>query len=623
MSSSYSGKILHVDLERSTNWIEEIDERNYRRFLGGSALGVYILLRDLKAGIDPLGPDNILVITTSIINGLPLSGANRYNIATKSPLTGGYGEGQAGGYWGPELKRCGFDGLVIHGQSPDPVYIFVRNQVCEIRDAKKYWGLLSGEVQDGLEEEIGDNRIAILQTGVSGENRVRFAALVNQLRHFHGRSGLGAVMGSKNLKAIVVSGKESPKPADSISAKAIQKWFTDNYNREEDGLHINGTAGFVSIADQEGILPTRNFQNGSFDDAMAITGETISKAILRGRGTCYACTVACKREIEIPDRGVECKYGGMEYETIAAIGSLCGVGDLNAVAEASQWLNRYVLDSMSTGVVIAFAMECFENGIITQADTDGIRLNWGNSDGMIQMIHKIARREGIGNILAEGVKRAANQLGHGAEKYAMHVKGQELPLHEPRGKVGVGLQYAISSTGAEHMEAIHDPDMELFGLHPHKLRELGLLEPVDRMDLSAKKIHAFTVAQRVRGLDCSVGMCDFIAVPMGILKVSKMREYINAATGWDLSDFELMRVGERAKTLARLFNIREGFTTADDTLPRRMFEPLGNGKLKGHMIDQGEFEKAIKLYYQAMGWDEDGIPTAGKLAELGISDVVG
>jgi aldehyde:ferredoxin oxidoreductase len=618
MSNSYHGKILHVDLSSNHQWVEELGESLYRKYLGGSALGAYLLLRDLKPGIDPLGPENNLVVMTSVINGLPLSGANRYSVLAKSPLTNGFGESEAGGYWGPELKRAGFDGVVVHGKAEKPVYLYIHDGQCDIRDASHYWGKLSDEVQEGLEAELGDKKICVLQTGVGGENGVLYAAICNQLRHFHGRSGLGAVMGSKNLKAIAVRGKQRLSPADRAAANAVVKHFSEVYDQETDGLHRNGTAGGITDLDRDGILPTRNFRDGSFEHAKAITGATMSKEILVERGTCFACTVACKREVEAPERDVQSKFGGMEYEIIGALGSLCGVGDLRAVAEASQWVNRYVIDGISTGVAIAFAMECFENGLITLEDTGGIDLTWGNADGMIQMIHKIARREGLGDLLADGVQRAAEKIGPASRKFAMHVKGQELPMHEPRGKKAVGLQYAISPTGADHMEADHDPTYEDFGRVDKGFGSLGLLEPVDRFDLGPKKVRAFFYAQQAWSLYNSIGMCDFVGMPINPLKLENLRDYINAATGWNTTVFELLKVGERSNNLARIFNLREGFTAADDTLPDRLFEPLQNGKLAGQGLDREEFFTALKLYYQMAGWDGEGAPTPGKLAELDL-----
>jgi aldehyde:ferredoxin oxidoreductase len=323
--------------------------------------------------------------------------------------------------------------------------------------------------------------------------------------------------------------------------------------------------------------------------------------------------------VEVAERSVLPKYGGMEYETIAANGSLCGVSDLKAIAEASQWINRYVLDSISTGVTIAFAMECFENGILTKNDADGIDLTWGNADALIQMIHKIARREGIGDLLADGVKVAAARLGHGAESYALHVKGQELAMHDPRGKVGLGIAYAVSPTGADHMQAPHDPYYETWSMADHEFTCLGLLEPVDRMDIGPKKVRAFYYMQTVFWLFNSIGMCDLVGVPIGMLKLEKLQDFINAVTGWNMSIFEMMKVGERANTMARIFNIRVGFTAAEDNLPDRMFEPIRNGRSAGKTLKRDEMAKALELYYAMCGWDRQGVPTPAKLAELDLS----
>jgi len=618
MPSSYNGKILHVDLTERRWWSEELEELIYRKYLGGSALSSYFMLRDIKPGIDPLGPDNLLMFMTSVINGLPLSGANRYSAAGKSPLTGGFGEAEAGGYWGPELKRTGFDGIIVHGRADKPVYLVVHDNECEFRDASKYWGQLSGEVQDGLQDELGDNRIRVLQTGVAGENKVLYAAIVNELRHYHGRAGLGAVMGSKNLKAIVTRGKERVGPDNRDGALGVAQWFRDHYDKESDGMHLHGTAGGIMGLDADGILPTRNFRDGSFEHAKAIAGTTMSDTILVNRGTCFSCLVACKREVEVPERGVIPKYGGMEYEIIGALGSVCGVGDMGAVAEASQWVNRYVMDGISAGMSIAFAMECYENGLITKDDTDGVELTWGNGDAVIEMIHKIGRREGFGDVLADGAMRAAQKIGKGSERFAIHVKGQEFPMHEPRGKRSLTLAYSVSPTGADHMEAAHDPAWEGLGVVDSGLSEIGLLEPVDRLEMGPRKAKAFFVSQTSYGVYNSVGMCDFVGMPIGALKMQQLANYINAATGWDMTMYELMKVGEKANTMARLFNNREGFTRADDNLPQRMFEPLQNGKLKGVSVDRKEFEEMLTIYYNIAGWDDQGAPTYAKLAELDL-----
>ncbi len=623
MAAGITGRLLHVDLTTRQTRVEEVPEILLRKYLGGGALACHVLLRDMPAGVDPFGPDNVLVLMTSVLNGLSLSGTNRYTAAAKSPLTGGYGESEAGGWWGPELRAAGWDGVVIRGQADSPVYLWIKDGQVEFRDARPYWGQLSGDVQDGIEQELGDKRVRVLQTGVAGERLVRFAAIVNQLKHFHGRGGLGAVMGAKRLKAIAVRGSKPPVAADKDAAKRALVWFREHYDRAKDRFHQLGSASGVLALEATGILPTRNFRDGSFEHARAISGQRMAETILVNRGTCYACAVACKREVEVPADGVTPKYGGPEYETLAASGSLCGIGDLNALARVNQLYAQYVLDSISTGVVIAFAMECYEHGIITTQDTGGIELQWGNADALEKMVHLIGRREGIGELLGEGVKRAAAKLGRGAERFALHVKGQELPMHDPRGKKGLSLAYAISPTGADHMEAPHDPLYAGFHPHGHPMGPLGLIEPLDPLVLDAKKVHAFFETQKVWSSYNSVGMCDFVGAPLNSLELEPLVAYINAVTGWNMSLYELMKVGERNNTLARVFNNREGFTPADDTLPQRLHEGIGNGPLKGERVDPDQFLAARRVYYQMAGWDPDtGKPTVAKLAELGLEAAV-
>ncbi len=622
MAAGITAKLLHIDLTARQTRVEEVPENVLRRHLGGGAMAAWLLLRELEPGVDPLGPDNVLVFTTSVINGLSLSGTNRYTAAAKSPLTGGYGESEAGGWWGPELRAAGWDGVVVHGKADKPTYVWIKDDRVEFRDAAAYWGQLSGEVQDGLEAELGDRRIRVLQCGVSGERGVRFAAIVNQLKHFHGRSGLGAVMGSKNLKAIVVRGSKPPAAADKDQAKQKLVWFKDHYDRSKDRFHQLGSSAGVLALEASGILPTRNFRDGSFEGARDISGQKMRDTILVNRGTCYACAVACKREVEVKELGVTPKYGGPEYETLAATGSLCGINDLNALALINQLYAQYVLDSISTGASIAFAMECYEQKIIDKTTTGGLDLTWGNVDDTITLIHQIGRREGFGRLLGEGVKRAAAQLGKGAEKFAMHVKGQELPMHDPRGKKGLALAYALSPTGADHMEAPHDPLYAGFHTQGHPMGVLGLIEPLDPLDLDARKVRAFFETQKVWSFYNSVGMCDFVGAPLNVLELTPLIDYINGVTGWNMSLYEAMKVGERANTLARVFNDREGFTPADDVLPDRLHEGIGNGALKGSKVERDLFVAARRTYYEMAGWDaETGRPTASKLAELGLTDV--
>jgi len=621
LNGAINGKMLNVRLNSGTVEVEQIPEDTYRKYLGGYGIGSRLMFDRIPKGADPLGPDNVLVFTTSVINGLSLSGTNRYTAAAKSPLTGGYGESEAGGWWGPELRAAGWDGVVVHGASPTPVWLWIKDDKVEFRDATRYWGKLTGEVQDGIEAELGDRRVRTLQCGVAGERGVRFAAIVNQLKHFHGRGGLGAVMGSKKLKAIVVRGSKPPAAADKDGAKKQLVFFKDHYDRATDRFHQLGSSSGVLALEASGILPTRNFRDGSFEGAKDISGQKMRDTILVNRGTCYACAVACKREVEVKELGVTPKYGGPEYETLAASGSLLGVRDLNKLALINQLHAQYVVDSISCGAVIAFAMECYEHGLITKEMAGGLDLSWGNADAVIELIHQIGKREGfLGKLLGEGARRAARELGKGAERFALHVKGQELPMHDPRGKKGLSLAYAISPTGADHMEAPHDPLYA--GFHPqgHPLGVLGLIEPLDPLTLDARKVRAFYVTQQVWSAYNSVGMCDFVGAPLNAMQLQPMIDYVNAVTGWNMSLYELMKVGERNNTLARMFNVREGFTPEDDVLPQRLHEGIGNGSLKGEKVDPDEFFAARRTYYEMAGWDpHTGRPTAAKLAELGIS----
>ncbi len=614
----YHGKILRVDLTNARISVEEPSDAVYRRYLGGGGLASYFLLRELAPGVEPLSPDNILIFMTSVIGAGQLSGTNRFSAVAKSPLTDGYGESEAGGYWGPELKATGYDGIILTGKAEKPVYLYIDSDGAELRDAAHLWGRDSAEVQEKVIEDVGDKRVRVLQTGIAGENLVKFAAIVNECRHFNGRSGMGAVMGSKNLKAVACLGGRRMKPTNMALSKQIFGWFRDTYDQSKDIFHDLGSTRGVLALDAGGILPTENFRQGSFEQAEDISGQKMAATILTKRGTCYACSIACKREVTVEELGVDPVYGGPEYETLSSHGSLLRIGDLKQVALAAQMVNQYVLDSISCGAVIAFAMECYEKGLITTEDTGGIELTWGNHEAAQAMIKMIAYREGIGDLLAEGVMRAAEKIGNGAEAFALHVKGQELPMHEPRGKKGLALAYATSPTGADHMEAPHDPLYSAFNPNTVFLPELGVIEPENPLDLNERKAKVFYRVQRVWSMYNTVGMCDFAAVPLNHISLTKLVEQVRAVTGWDVSLWELLKAGERADAMARIFNVREGFTPEDDKLPDRLFDPMP-GPLKGERIDPEDFRKAKDAYYDMAGWDhQTGMPTRARLMDLDL-----
>jgi aldehyde:ferredoxin oxidoreductase len=619
MQGAFNGKFLRVNLTEGTTSVEEVPELTYRMYFGGATMAAYLLAKELKPGVDPLGPDNLLVFTTCPTNAAPISGTNRFSAAAKSPLSGGYGEAEAGGWWGPELKLAGFDAVIVSGASPRPVYLWVCDGQAELRDASPLWGKVSGEVEDLVKAQT-EKRARVLQCGIAGENGVRFANIVNELKHFNGRCGLGAVMGSKRLKAIAARGHGKLEAKDPEGMAQLTKWFRETYDRNADMLHKFGTARGIPMLQNDAILPTHNFQRGQFEQYKEISGQYMAETILEDEGTCFACAVACKREVAVPELGVTPRYGGPEYETVAAGGSLCGVGDIKAIAKFNQLCGEYVMDTISAGATIAFAMECTEAGILGRADTDGIDLRFGNADAVIAMAEKIAKREGFGAVLAQGVKRAAQQIGKGAERFALHVKGQELPMHEPRGKQSLSLAYTMAPGGADHVRAPHDPAYE--GFNPkggHPLDALGLPEPVNRLDLGPHKVRAFYYCSNWWLLCSTTGVCTLAAAPIDILGVTQVTNLVRALTGWDTSLWELMKAAERGKALARVVNCREGFTPKDEVLPARMHEAFTSGPLQGVRVDPEAFARAKRLYYQMEGWDpETGWPTFAKLSELGI-----
>ncbi len=617
-----TGKILRVNLTNGAIETETLTEEFYRLYPGGKALAGYILLNELPPHTDPFSPENVLVIANGLLTGAPVSTATRYIVSARSPLTGGYGESEAGGFWGPELKMAGWEAIVVKGKAPKPVYLWVNGDQAEIRPAEHLWGQMTADVQEDIRLELGDDKIRVLQTGIAGENRVRFAGLTNDLRHFNGRNGLGAVMGSKNLRAMAVRGTQryqslayDAKTLMSIGGK-LAKSVKENPLSWD--LQQRGTPGLVEPLNTGGILPTRNFRQGAFEKMEDVKWEAYEKQILTARRSCYACAVRCKREVAV--YGQPSPYGGPEYETVGAFGPNCGVNDLQAIARAGELCNAYMLDSISCGGTIAFAMECFEHGLIGLDDTGGIDLRFGNAEAMLRMIELIARREGIGNLLAEGSKRAAEKIGGDAHFFAMQVKGQELAMHEPRGKYNVGMGYAISEIGADHLVVAHDsafanPDSIQF----KSARGLGIEKALPPRSLGDEKMELFYILEKWGSLEKVVGYCFFGPAPRSFIPVEDVLASINAATGWTLSMQDALRIGERATNMARIFNLREGFSRKDDTLPERLFQGLENGALQGNALPRDEFEASLTSLYRIKGWHpESGVPTRERLEGLSL-----
>jgi aldehyde:ferredoxin oxidoreductase len=625
MPYGYHNRILRVDLGSGEIEYEQPGEQFYRKYVGGSALGVYHLLGEVPARVDPLGPENVLVLALSVLTGAPISGQSRVTATAKSPLTNAVGDSQGGGFWPAELKSAGFDAIVVQGQSSDPVYLWVHGGEAELRDASHLWGRVTGDAESAIRDELGDSKIEVLQCGPAGENGVRFANLISMCSRANGRTGMGAVMGAKRLKAVAVRGGQGIEIADPESLQELARWGVANLATSGvSGTGKYGTAETVAAQQAVGGLPTSNFSSGVFEGWEAISGETMYDTILKERHTCYACAVRCKRVVEIKDGPfqVDPRYGGPEYETLAALGSYCGVDDLGAVAKANQICNAYGVDTISCGATIAWAMECFEAGLISTRDTGGLELKIGNAASMVRMAEMIATREGFGDILAEGSERAAQTIGRGTEEMLVTVKGLELPAHMPRVKRSLALIYAVNPFGADHQSHEHDPSYEPpdFDDHKDRLSELDLKEPQAPQSLGPEKVRYAMYTQHTYSALDTFNACQFVYGPAWQLYgPSQLIDIIRAVTGWNYSLFELQKLGERRLNLLRAFNAREGLSRKDDVLPKKLFEGLEGGPTDGWKLECHQLEEALDTYYAMCGWEVDtGNPARWKLEELGL-----
>ena len=645
----WQGRILHVHLDSGKLEIEEPPEDFYRFYMGGSAMALHYVLKNTPAHADPLGPENTLALAVGVVTGSAISGQSRVTAVAKSPLSGAIGDSQSGGFWPAELKFSGFDGIVIYGQSPTPVYLWLHEDpgsggpVAELRDASHLWGKITGEVEATLKEELGDPKIEVLQCGPAGEKCVRFAAMISMSNRANGRTGMGAVMGSKKLKAIVVRGNKRPDIADPAALKDLARWGAKNFPESDVfGLGKFGTAEVLMPQDKAGGLPTYNWASGVFDRAEAISGEEMYDTILRGaaegkqdrkgRDTCYACTVRCKRVVDNPDGSlaVDHVYGGPEYETLSTFGSYCGVDDLKAIAYANQICNQYGLDTISCGATIAWAFDCFEQGLLTAQDLEGlegeeVELRFGNAQAMVRLTDMIAKREGFGDILANGSARAAEHIGRGTEDLVVATKKQEMPAHMPQVKRSLGLIYAVNPFGADHQSSEHDGayegDFEWYG---DRLAILGLTEQQEKYSLTAEKVRYALITEHLYSCLDSVSVCQFVFGPAWHLYgPDQLVALVRSVTGWDVTIEELLQVGERRLNMLRAFNAREGLTREDDKLPKKIYQALKGGPSDGFKFSEQELETAKDTYYDLAGWDpHTGNPTPQKLNELGLSWVM-
>jgi aldehyde:ferredoxin oxidoreductase len=635
MPHGYTGKILRVDLSSGTLTTEAPGDDFYRKYMGGSAMNLHYLLTEMPRGVDPFSPENILALSVGVATGTAVSGQSRMTATAKSPLTGAIGDSQCGGFWPAKLKFAGFDAVIIKGKSAKPIYLWISGGKAELRDASHLWGKVTGEVEAGIKSELGDDKIEILQIGPAGEKLVRFAAIINMCNRANGRTGMGAVMGSKNLKAIAVQGDYKPQVVDKDAFNEVNRWGASNFAESNvAGLGKYGTAGVTAVQQEMGGLPTFNFTSGVFDGYEAIDGVTLYNEALagckegkqdsKGRDTCYGCIIRCKRVVDISEGtyAVNPVYGGPEYETIAACGSYCGVDNLAAICKANEICNKYGIDTISCGATIAWAMEAFEAGVLKTADTGGMEIKFGDADMMVKLAQMIGERDGFGDVLAEGSEKATQKLGRGAE-FLITAKGQEAPAHMPQVKRSLALIYAVNPFGADHMSSDHDLgyDEGAFPVFKDRYEFLGLKTPQPAQSLGPQKVEFARKTQQMVSLMDSLSLCQFVWGPSWQLYgPDKLVPLIKAVTGWDVTMEELLEVGERRINMMRAFNAREGTDRKRDTLTEKFFSKgLKGGPTDGWKIDKTEFENALVEYYRQCGWDEStGIPKRETLDRLGL-----
>ena len=607
--NGWMGKILRVDLSNSSFAVEDLDPDMAKDYVGGRGLAEKYLVDEVDPTVDPLSEDNKLIFATGPLTGTGLIASSRYMVVTKSPLNNCIACSNSGGYFGPEIKYAGYDMIILEGKAPEPVYLMIKDDVIEFKSAADLWGKQTDETEDLIRAEIGSQwkgrEFRIASIGPAGEKLCRVACIINDKSRAAGRSGVGAVMGAKNLKAIAVMGtKGIPVPdrnkfRDIIKA-SIAKNRSDVAKVTAQALPIFGTSVLVNIINESGILCTNNFQSGVFPDAMKISGENIRDTILKRNKGCFACPMACGRSTVIKDKKYEGEGEGPEYETVALMGASCGINDLAPVTKANYLCNQLGMDTIDVGNIVACLMELFEKGYLPEKDI-GFKANFGNGEALVKLTSMMGLREGIGDVMAEGGYALAEKYGH--PELFMGVKKQGLPAYDPRGVQSMGLSYATSNRGACHVRS--------YGI---AVEILGVNQKLDPFDSKGKPavIKAF---QDLTGVIDSSGLCLFVSLAEGF-SVDDMVDMLEVCTGAGYTRENVLLAGERMWNMERLFNLKAGLTKADDTLPSRFLkEPMPEGPAKGRV---SKLDEMLPQYYELRGWNADGVPSPGKLAELGL-----
>ena len=614
----YAGKVLHVDLTSGTFEVEKPPDSFYRKYIGGSLIGTYYVMNRMKKGTDALAPENVIVFSVGPLAGSTISGSARHAVTSKSPLTDGIIASEGGGYFAPQMKRAGFDAIVITGRAEKPVYLWIHDGEFEIRDAKNIWGKTTKDAQAIIREELNDSKAVVAQTGVAGETLCKYANVVNELAHFNGRGGLGAVMGSKNLRAIAARGTMKPDFHDN---DAMQAFAAEGVKTIKDRLMGFKTTGTITCVDENialGGLPTRNWSAGNYEHEDSLRPTAWNEEIIKP-GTCYACFQSCKRHVDGSKTDkVDPAFGGPEYETLAMVGPNLGIDDKVAICKINEICAKYAFDTISFGGTAGFLMECYERGLITKEDTGGLELNFGNADAAIQLAELTGRGEGFGKLAAKGSARAAVEIGKGSDAYLITCKKKEMPAHMPQSKAALGLAYALVPFGADHVSSEMDPALSADPL-PYQLAGFGFDQSVDPDQLNPEKAKFFWKTLVAYSMMDTVCVCVLTFGFWAAYDLERMVQAVNAATGMRMTLYEMMQVGERRVQMMRAFNAREGFTKDDDDLPKKMFTPLKGGVKDGAVVDKAAFDEAKRLYYAyASCNDENDGPTAERLALLNL-----
>ncbi|OHD66550.1 MAG: hypothetical protein A2176_02130 [Spirochaetes bacterium RBG_13_51_14] len=612
--AGYAKRLLEVDLSQGKIQKTPLDETLLKTFLGGGGLAAKLFLDRFSPDLDPLSRENPLIVMTGPLVGTLLPGSSRFAVCARSPLTGFWGIGTCGGNFGPELKFAGYDGILIEGMAEKPVYLLIDDDTVELRNAADLWGKDLYEVTDLLKQRHGEKKKPkILAIGPGGENKVLYAAIGNDYGHYIGRTGMGAVMGSKNLKAIVVSGTGKVLPALAEEYKEVRARVIEKCNESAvaQSLKSMGSAVNVDLGMMTGDVPIRNWRQGEFEGSGKIGGPTMTADYLTKGHACYACPIACKRVVKVDNGPYQTNEGpGPEYETIGSFGSYIENDNLEGIIKANELCNRYGIDTISTGATIAFVMECFEKGILTTSDTDGLEVKFGDIDVALKLVEKIAFRKGIGDLLAEGSVKAAQKIGKGAEAFTVAVKGLELPAHDPRGFHGMGLEYAVGYRGACHLQ-----HMTMYIEQGMNIYEGVGLESDYVGQSSDGKAKMVLISQNMGVPLSSACLCVYV---YACIAPQDLVDMIHAVTGWDFRLKDLLNIGARIWLLMRGLTNLMGARSRDDRLPNNVMMPLDNGGAAGSKLD---LDKMLKEYYEMRGIDSNGIPKKEVLENAGLHDL--